>query len=286
MADDVPEDYSTLVAAIDRELCLAHASKAEEQARIAALAEEQSGLGHHPHYAIYRHGGIAAVRNMGVAHVLAHAGFYRLPHGEAIERLAEAREMVDHDCLIVALKLVCESDPLLEEAGLAWFDQHGFLKRGRIDPFWTNRPKLPLGYPARLHGLDAADVDAHRGLFTLTPHDLHARFNGSAGSSDDTFGDLLLAVITAGGAELATIGAAASEADAADRYWSKCANFAAHQRASGDRRWRWKPPLSRQGHHARTIAELTDVAMPEERTRGHAANWLDDHGANPRFRND
>ncbi|WP_374943157.1 hypothetical protein [Sphingomonas sp.] len=273
-----------MIAAIDRELAMANALEAEASARIAALDDEQASIRHHPHYAIYRHGGIAAVRNMGVAHILAHAEFYRLRYGEAIARLAEARQASRDDCLISALKLVCESDPLLEIAGLAWLDSQGLLIRGALNPFWLKQPKLGLGYPARLHGLTAEDAEAHRGLYALTPPELAGRFAEEAESAADTFGDLLPAVIAAGGAQLAAIGTAATEADAAERYWAKCASFAAHQRATGDRRWRWKPPLSRQGHHARTIANLNDVAMPSERTRGHAAAWLDDNGANPRFR--
>ncbi|PZO81008.1 MAG: hypothetical protein DI632_00045 [Sphingomonas hengshuiensis] len=226
------------------------------------------------------------LRGMGFAHILAHAGFYRLAYGEAITRLAEARDETDADCLIVALAYVCETDPLLEVAGLAWLDGHDLLKRGGLDPFWHKRPKLGLGQPAKLHGLTAADADAHRGLYTFSPAQLRHRFDAVSDQSSDTFGALLPSVIGAGGTELSATGAAATEQDAADRYWAKSASFAEHQRTNGDRRWRWKPPLSRQGHHARTIAELKEVAMPAERTRGHAANWLDDNGANPRFRKD
>ena len=285
MFDDVPEDYQTLLAAIDLEIASARATLASSHAEIAALNDEQKALGKHPHYAIYRHGGIGAARDMGISHILPHAGIYRLPHGEAIAKLKQARDVSGEDCLISALKQTCESDAMLEIAGHAWFDEQGLLKRGTLDPFWLKRPKLGLGYPARLHGLAAEDADAHRGLYTLTPSELLERFADVACSAADTFGDLLPAVVAAGGADLATTGTAAAEADAAERYWAKSASFAAHQRATGDRRWRWKPPLSRQGHHARTIAELNDVAMPAERTRGHAANWLDENGANPRFRN-
>lgn len=284
--NEIPETYEALIAEIERDIVKAVTAKEEAYARVAALDAEEAALGHHPNRAVYCHGGIPAARDMGVHHILAHAGFFRLPYGEAIARLAAARVVSGDDCLIAALRTVCESDPLLEIAGLAWLDGHKLLKRGAIDPFWVKRPKLGLGQPAKLHGLAAADADAHRGLYTLNPLDLHRRFDGVAGSSIDAFGDLLPAVIAADRPTLAAIGASANEEDAAARYWAKCASFAAHQRATDDRRWRWKPPLSRQGHHARTIAELKDVAMPAERTRGHAANWLDDNGANPRFRKD
>ncbi|WP_419826440.1 hypothetical protein [Sphingomonas sp.] len=46
---------------------------------------------------------------------------------------------------------------------------------------------------------------------------------------------------------------------------------------------RWKPPLSHQGHLAVTTARALNITLPAARTRGHAANWLDDHDANLRF---
>lgn len=284
--DDIPDDFEALISAINHEIERATADSNDAPARIVLLDAEQAALGHHPNTIAYAHGGVAALRDMGSSHILAHAGLYRLPYGDAIARLGDARDDGDDDCLIAALRRVCESEPLLEIAGLAWLDEHGLLKRGGIDPFWIKRPKLGLGQPAKLHGLTVADTAAHRGLYTFAPSELRGRFDAVAAVSADTFGDLIPAVIAAGGAELVAIGKAASEADAAERYWAKCASFAAHQRAHGDRRWRWKPPLSRQGHHARTIAELKEFAMPAERTRGHAATWLDDNGANPRFRED
>jgi hypothetical protein len=283
---EIPETYEALIAEIERDLTHAVAAKEEAHAHVAALNAEQAALGDHPNRAAYRHGGIPAARDMGVQHVLAHAGFFRLPYVEALTRLADARNQSGDDCLIGALRIVCESDPLLEITGVDWLGSHGLMKRGAIDPFWVKRPKLGLGQPAKLHGLAAADADAHRGLYTLSPLDLQRRFEAVAGPVKDAFGDLLPALVIAGGPTLAATGKAASEEDAATRYWAKCASFAAHQRATGDRRWRWKPPFSRQGHHAVTIARLKDVPLPAERTRGHAANWLDDNGANPRFRKD
>ncbi len=286
MFDDVPDDYEVLLAALNGEIASAQAVVSASRVQFAALDQDQKKLGRHPHHAVYRHGGIAAVRDMGVAHILAQAGFYCLPHRAAIARLAEARDASQDDCLIIALKSVCESDAALEITGHAWFDQQGLLKGGALDPFWKKKPKLGLGYPATSHGLDAEQAIAHRGLYRLTPSELRDRFTNVARSAEQTFGDLLPAVIAAGGAALAEIGAAATGADAAERYWADCASFAAHQRATDDRRWRWKPALSRQGHHARTIAELKKMELPAARTRGHAATWLDDHGANPRFRED
>lgn len=284
--DDIPTDYNALIVAADREIGRHRLTITEARARIEALDDEQATLGHHPNYAAYCHAGVIAVRGMGLPHILAHAGFYQLPYPDAIDRLAEARDQTDDDCLIVALRTVCESDPLLEIAGLAWCEKQDLLKRGALDPYWLRQPLLGLGQPAKAAGLAPHHAAAHRALYTFSPLELACRFAAASASADDTFGDLLFDVIEAGGAELAELGKTAVERDAAERYEADCASFAAHQRASGDRRWRWKPALSRQGHLAVTTARVREVGMPAERTRGHAANWLDDHGANPRFRED
>ena len=282
--DDIPTDYNALITAADREIERHQLAIIDERARIAALDGEQAALGHHPNYTAYRHAGVIAVRGMGLPHILAHAGFHRLPYPDAIDRLAEARDQTDDDCLIAALRTVCESDPLLEIAGLAWCEEQNLLKHGALDPYWLRRPMLGLGQPAKAAGLTPDHAAAHRGLYTLTPIELGCRFAAASESANDTFGDLLLGVIEAGGSQLSAVGAAAVENDPADLYEADCASFAAHQRATGDRRWRWKPALSRQGHLAITTARVREVGIPAERTRGHAANWLHDHGANPRFR--
>lgn len=280
------ESPVALVAATDAQLALLKRQVAAARIRMTELGAEDAALGHHPNYPAYVHGGLVAVRDMGADHILAHAGFYRLPHAEAIARLGDARGQSDADCLIVALKTLCESDPMLEVAGLAWLGERGLLWRGVINPFWLRRPLLGLGQPAKLHGLEPEHMQGHRALYTLTPPELATRFAEVADRVDDPFGDLIAAVIDAGGSALTAMGAEAIERDAAERYAADCAGFHAHQRATGDRRWRWKPPFSRQGHLAVTTAQVRGVPVPTERTRGHAATWLDDNGANPRFRED
>lgn len=280
------DDHDALISAIDAMLNELHFAADEASAQITALGKEQEKLGYHPNTIAYRHGGLLAAHGGTAAHILSHAGFYRLEWRTAIKRLSDARSRDNGDCLLSALLSICETDPMLEVAGLAWLDDEGLLKRGVINPFWINRPKLGLGQPAKQHGLTVEDANAHRGLYTLSPFDLHRRFGAVSSSDDAKFGDMLPLVIAAGGAALAEIGARAIERDAAQRYWADCARFAAHQRANGDRRWRWKPPLSNQGHHAITIANLNGTPLPTARTRGHAANWLSENGANPRFTKD
>jgi hypothetical protein len=280
----VPESYHAFIKAVDLEIERQRLIIADHRPRIAALDIKQAALGSHPNHTAYCHGGVLAVREMTAQHILPHAGFCRLPYPDAVDRLAEARANGDEDCLISALRTVCESDALLEVAGFAWFDERGLLKRGALNPYWLRRPLLGLGQPAKIAGLAPRHVAAHRGLYTLSPLDLGCRFAAVSKDADEAFGDLLLGVIEAGGDSLAMIGAAAVERDAAERYATDCASFAAHQRTTGDRHWRWKPALSRQGHLAVTTANVRDVDVPAERSRGHAATWLDDNGANPRFR--
>lgn len=284
-AQNTPGSYLELIAAINHELAANRTIKADQYVQIAALDLKEATFGRHPNYTAYCHGGVAALGALGAAHIFAHIGFYLLAYRDAIARLAAARDATDHDCLIAALRVTCESDAILERAGFAWVDRQGLLKRGIVDPFWIKRPLFGLGQPAKAHGLTAEQAPAHRGLYTLTPAELLERFARVAASADDTFGDLLGAVIDAGGSALDRLGCEATERDAAVRYEADCANFAEHQRATGDRRWRWKPPLAAQGYLAVTTARVRGVGLPAERTRGHAANWLDNHGANVRFRN-
>ena len=61
MADDEPQDYEALIAALNSEIAGAQLRRSDAQAELATLDEEQKALGQHPHYARYRHGGIADV---------------------------------------------------------------------------------------------------------------------------------------------------------------------------------------------------------------------------------
>lgn len=283
---DVPASPRALLAAIDAELAGLLAGRETALDRILALDAEQAALGYHPNHPAYVHGGILADKRFGAAHVLAVAGFHDLDWRDALERLANTP--IDHGddpaCLLVRLRHVCEADAMLEMSGLAWCDRAGLLKRGAVDGFWIKRPKLGLGQPAKAAGLGPEHAAPHRGLYTLSIETLKRGLETAAiNQCDQRFGAMLPAVIEAGGPRLARIGAEALHRDAETRYRDDCRSFAAHQAATPDRRWRSKPPLSRQGHLAVTTARAKDIAMPTERTRGRAASWLDGHDANIRF---
>jgi len=224
-------------------------------------------------------------RGSGAGHILPLFGFHALDWREALACLEAPATSDDEDVdPLGRLRIACETDPMLEVAGERLLSYLGLLRQGRIDPYWLKRPKLGLGQAAKAFGLAPHHATGHRGLYDLTPLALRRLFeDADVNRRDQRFGALLLPVIKAGGEPLAVIGAAAFHRDAEARYRDDCRRFAEHQRANPSRRWRWKPALSRQGHLAITTARAKHAALPAERTRGHAANWLSDQNANLRF---
>lgn len=286
MTNDItPLSDDALIAAVERELADARDARETALVQTAMLDAEQAALGYHPNYTAYVHGGMLAERGFDSQHILSVLGFHTLDWRDAISRLGASGSPDDGEVdLLGRLHRVCASDPMLEVAGERLLLDLGLLKQGRIDPFWLKRPKLGLGQAAKVFGLAPGHADGHRGLYDLTAAAKRCLFDDAAtGQSDRRFGALLLPAIIAGGAPLAAGGAAAFHRDGEARYRDDCRRFAEHQRRDPSRRWRWKPALSRQGHLAVTTARQTDVAVPTERTRGHAANWLADHDANLRF---
>lgn len=282
----VPPGSHSLLAAIDHALANLVDGRATALDRIVELDAEFASLGYHPNYPAYVHGGMLVDKGFGSAHILAVAGFYDLDWREALDRLDDAPADPGDDpaCLLVRLRHACEADAMLEVAGFAWCKQSHLLKRGAINGYWLKRPKLGLGQPAKAFGLKPEHAAAHRGLFALSTATLKRGFESAAANlSDQRFGAVVPAVIDMGGQRLGRIGAAALHDDAETRYREDCRRFAEHQAATPDRRWRGKPPLSRQGHLAITTARAKNIAVPAERTRGHAAAWLKDHDANIRF---
>lgn len=281
-----PSSDRALVETLDQLIADASATRQAAIDAIAMLNAEQAALGHHPHYAAYIMGGMLVERGFAAGHILAVLGAHALDWREVLERLAAAPVEADADDadLLPRLRAACEADPMLEVAGERLANELGLLKRGHIDPFWLKRPKFGLGQVALAFELTPDHADGHRGLYALPLAVLRREFeNAAVNNRDKRFGALLVPVIAAGGDRLARIGAAAFHRDADARYQDDCARFAAHQRSHPDRRWRWKPPLSRQGHLAVTTAHALAVDLPAARTRGHAANWLGDHDANLRF---
>ncbi len=281
-----PTSDEDLVTAINQLIADATAVRQTAIDAVSGLDTELADLGHHPHYPAYIMGGMLIERGFGAGHILSVLGVHALDWRELINRLADAPVDADDDTadLLLRLRASCDADPMLEIAGERLAADLDLLKRGRIDPFWLRRPKFGLGQAALAFGLEPPHANGHRGLYTLPLTVLRRGFeNAAVNQGDQRFGAMLVPVIAAGGDRLAKIGAAAFHRDVEARYHDDCAQFAAHQRANPDRRWRWKPPLSRQGHLAITTAQTLDVGLPTARTRGHAANWLGDHDANLRF---
>lgn len=281
-----PTKPHDLVAAVDRRIVEARAARQTAIDEIIALDAEQSRLGHHPHYPAYIMGGMLVEHGFGAGHIAAVLGVHALDWRAVLERMAATPPVhkADEIDLLPRLRNACETDPMLEVTGERLAAELGLLDYDRIDPFWLKRPKFGLGQAALAFGIEPEHANGHRGLYAL-PVDVLKRGceRVGAGQADQRFGAMLVPLIETGGERLARIGANAFHHDAETRYQRDCARFAAHQRKNPDRRWRWKPPLSRQGHLAVTTARALGVEMPAERTRGHAANWLGDHDANLRF---
>lgn len=281
-----PATDEVLVETIDQMISDAEAARRSAVDTITTLDAEQAALGHHPHYPGYIAGGMFFERGFGAGHIFALLGVHALDWRGVLARFADAPVDKADDVadLLSVLRSLCEADPMLEVTGERLASEHDLLKHGSIDPFWLKRPTFGLGQAALLFGLEPHHAAGHRGLYALPVAVLRRGFESAAvNQRDDRFGALLVPVIEAGGERLARIGAAAFHRDAEARYRADCAAFAAHQRDNPDRRWRWKPPLSRQGHLAVTTAHALDIDLPTARTRGHAANWLGDHDANLRF---
>ncbi|KQM99374.1 hypothetical protein [Sphingomonas sp. Leaf25] len=279
-----PVDDAALVASIDNLLAEADTARQRAADQITTLNARQAALEHHPHYPGYIVGGMLHERGFNAGHLLAVLGVHALDWRDMLARLADASVDDDAADLMLPLRVVCETDPMLEVIGERLADERDLLKHGRIDPFWLKRPKFGLGQAAMVFGLEPRHADGYRGLYALPLAVLRRGLEDVAvNQRDQQFGAMLVPVIEAGGERLARIGQAAFHRDAEARYLADCARFDAHQRRHCDRRWRWKPPLSRQGHLAVTTAQAKAVDLPEARTRGHAAAWLGDHDANLRF---
>lgn len=282
---DTPPDDASLLAAIEEEFANLNLARSQAQAQFAALGEALKIVDHHPNYTAYVHGGLLADKGFGADHVLAHAGFAALPWCEAIGRIETIGD-APH-CLLTRIRLICESDATLEQVGLAWCSESGLLRKGKVDALWMKRPKLGLGQPAKAAGLTPKDAAAHRGIYALGLSLMAHTFTSAAGGREGVcFGALVPVIIAQGSHHLHDLGAAALHADAESRYREDGRRFAAHQAATSDRRWRDKPPRSRQGHLAVSTAREKGIDLPSQRKRGNAATWLEGHDANLRFNGD
>lgn len=284
--NDSHSDLRALLEALEVERTLLHSAKIEAGAKFAALGLALRAVEDHPNRAAYGNGGIFAAKDFGAEHVLPLIGFAALPWPSAIARIG-TMSVDQNDCVLSVIRKVCEQEAALEQSGLGWLGEALLLRNGKVPPFWFKRPKLGLGQTAKFYGLKHDDAAAHRGVYALGIETMSQVFGlASTGGSELSFGALLPVVIARGGRRLQQIGADALHADAEARYWARKRSFAEHEAVTPGRQWRDKPPLSRQGHLAVTTAQKLGIQVPAVRTRGDAADWLEAHNANLRFRGD
>jgi len=284
MNDEQPE-LAHLLEAFNLELTQLNAIRIDAANQIGKFDRALKAVKYHPNYPAYVHGGILADKRFGSEHVLAYIGFAALPWSLAVARIACAtNSSSDSNCIIDAIRLICEQDASLESAGLAWCGDRRLLQNCKAPAIWFQRPKLGLGQPAKAYGFKPEDAPGHRGIYEIGIDAMTEAFaHASEGMLELGFGALLPVVITQGGQRLQEIGAAALHADAEARYWERKHSFASRQAATSNRQWRGKPPTSRQGHLAVTTAQKLGIQVPAERNRGDAADWLEAHNANLRF---
>ena len=280
-----PATWDEFEDRLTAELARLQEERAQLQADLTRLSTERVNTRHR--FADgYLHGGVYASVQMSAVHIVLLAGLLEQTAEAVLEALEIVEETIDGACdLLSSVRLACETWSGLEIAGWEWLDRQSLLKNGQLNGYWLtkNKHKLGLGQHAMASGLGLEHALGHRGLYTLDVAEMRQRF-AAHDKADRSFGQLLRPVIEAGGSDLARLGETANRTQARLRYEEDCRRFAEHQARNPDRSWRWRPAKSRQGHLARTTATELHIDMPAKRTRGHAANWLDDRGANLRHR--
>jgi hypothetical protein len=242
----------------------------------------------HPHYHRFLIGGTGAAAGQTVAHIVPMIGALASPTARVIEQLKTGIGSGDGGLArLTDLTKLLDANAFFATAGMAVLARKGLLDEGEVPTDWLDRTKLGLGQGPCFHGLRARHNAGYVGLWSLDRDAFVARFAGSAAATVRTFGDAVCALVDGDPGDLAELGARVLHARAAATYHADCACFVAWQLEHPDAlAWRDRPPVSAQGHLARTTAEQLDIAMSNTGTRGDAAAWLDDHDANLRFRKD
>jgi hypothetical protein len=243
---------------------------------------------HHPHYHRFVVGGTGAAAGQTAVHVVPTIGALASPTASVIEQLKTRADSSDAGLArLIDLTKLIDVDAAYESAGLAALTRKGLLDDGDVPADWLDRPKLGLGQGPCFHGLRARHNAAYVGLWSLDRDAFVVRFACMGAASARTFGDAVFALVDGDPGDLADLGARILHERAAVAYHADRASFAAWQLEHPDAlAWRDRPPVSAQGHLARTTAGQLGIAVPSTGTRGDAAAWLDDHDANLRFRKD
>jgi hypothetical protein len=242
----------------------------------------------HPHYHRFVIGGTGAAAGQTAVHIVPMIGALASPTASVIEQLKTRADSSDAGLArLIDLTKLIDADAVNATTGMAVLTRKGLLDNGAVPADWLNRAKLGLGLGPCFHSLRAGHNAAYVGLWSLDRAAFAERFASSAAASARTFGDAVFALVDSDPGDLADLGALVLHDRAAVAYHTDCTSFAAWQLAHPDALgWRDRPPVSAQGHLARTTAKQLDIAMPCTGTRDDAAMWLDDHDANLRFRKD
>lgn len=273
---------------VDREIERLRAEQRQVRDELDAINVARKHAEPHPHYHRFKKGGTGAAAGQTAAHVVSMIGVLASPTALVTEQLQNCADRNNAGLArLVDLTRLLDADAAYAITGMLFLTRKGLLDNGAVRADWLDRPKLGLGQGPCFHGLRARHNAGYVGLWSLDRDAFVARFAGLGTVSTRTFGDAVFALVDGDPGDLAERGTRVLHARAAAAYDADCASFAAWQLAHPDALgWRDRPPVSAQGHLARTTAEQLDIAMPSTGTRGDAAVWLDDHDANLRFRKD
>lgn len=132
-------------------------------------------------------------------------------------------------------------------------------------------------------GVPAADVDAWRGLLSCSPAllDHLARQAGLGGRPLLT---ILADLIATYRDALTRRGQRVLHRRRRDRYLADCASWAATPDSLKQGSWRLKRMSKGQGYEIIRTCQRLGIDPPGPMTRGHAAEWLESHGANLNYR--
>lgn len=253
------------------------------EAAAKAVAPPAAGRPRLPNYDRYMMGGdcLAAGLVGGDVEALA-ALLARGPDGVASLILAAA-DGKEHTYVLRLFR------PILDDIHAA--DQEGHSpsrktrdarrRRRRLD----DADKLALGCVFYDLGFRADHASALMGLWSLGVSALLQRIDVAAAAAPGAaFGACLLAAVQADEQALAARGARSRFRRDEHRYFERRQTWELASEDVHAGAWRERPATRRQGQLMITTARALMIPPPQRLTRGAAADWLEEHGANLRFR--